>query len=111
MMPFTMNGTPAASTISRSSSTDLLPAGGVRFFRKGRPAASTSIATAKALASFTSAIFSRTVSMFHGFTVGMPRPPAFFTAAVAATITSGFVPSPVNAAMPCSAHADTRMSL
>ena len=38
MMPLRMNGLPfIIFTISFSSSTVLLPAGGVRFFRKGRP--------------------------------------------------------------------------
>ena len=51
--------------ISFSSSTVLLPAGGVRFFRKGRPAASMSMAMAKGSAAFTRSIFCRMVSRFQ----------------------------------------------
>ena len=57
MTPLTMKGLPAISTIWRSSSTVLLPAGGVMFFRKGRPAASMSMAMAKGSAAFTRSIF------------------------------------------------------
>ena len=111
MMPLRMKGLPAIRAISCSSSTVLLPAGGVRFFRKGRPAASMSMAMAKGSAAFTSSIFSRMVSMFQGLTVGTPQPPDFFSASAAPSITAGLVPSPVKAAMPFSAQADTRMSL
>ena len=86
--------------ISRSSATVLLPAGGSKFLRNGRPAASTSIATANAPESCMSSIFSRIVSIFHGFTVGMPVPFAFLMAFVAAIMTFASVPSPVKAAMP-----------
>ena len=111
IIPFTIKGTPAASTISRSSSTDLLPAGGLKFFKNGRPAASISMAAAKAPASLTSAIFSRIISTFHGFTVGIPSPPAFLIASVAATITLLSIPSPVKAAIPNSAQEETNISL
>ena len=57
MIPFRMNGFFAQAAISRSSSTVLLPAGGCKFFRKGRPAASMSMATAKGSAVATSSIF------------------------------------------------------
>lgn len=49
--------------------------------------------------------------MFHGFTVGIPSPPAFLIAFVAATMTLLSVPSPVKAAMPDAAQAETRISL
>ena len=51
------------------------------------------------------------VSMFHGFMVGIPAPSAFLIALVAATMTFGLVPSPVKAAIPFFAQADTRISL
>ena len=111
MMPLRIKGLPAAWDTSRSSATVLLPAGGVRFFRKGRPAASMSIATAMGSAAFTSASFSRISSMFQGFTVGTPQPWFFFSASAAASMTAGFVPSPVKAAIPAWAQAVTRMSL
>ena len=44
--------------------------------------------------------------MFHGFTVGIPSPPAFLIAFVAATMTLLSVPSPVKAAMPDAAQAE-----
>ena len=51
MTPLRMKGVPSSiSTISRSSATVLLPAGGWRFFRNGSPAASMSMATAKGFA-------------------------------------------------------------
>ena len=111
MMPLRMKGFSAFSAIWRSSSTVLLPAGGVRFFRKGRPAASISMAMAMGSAALTSAIFSSTSAMFQGFTVGTPQPWFFFSASAAASMTAGLVPSPVKAAIPASAQADTRMSL
>ena len=49
--------------------------------------------------------------MFQGFTVGTPQPWFFFSASAAASMTAGLVPSPVKAAIPASAQADTRMSL
>ena len=111
IIPFTMNGIPAALTISPSCSTVLLPAGGLRFLRNGSPAASISMATAKALLSFTIFILSATISLLHGFTVGTPAPPASLMAFVAATITLASIPSPVKAAMPFSAQAFTRILL
>ena len=111
MIPLRMKGLPAIAAISFNSSTVLLPAGGVRFFRKGRPAASMSMAMAKGSAAFTSSIFCRMVSMFQGFTVGTPQPPFFFRASAAASMTAGLVPSPVKAAIPAWAQAVTRMSL
>ena len=112
IMPLRMNGLPFISlTISFSSSTVLLPAGGVRFFRKGRPAASMSMATAMGSAAPTSSAFSRTRSIFQGLMVGTPQPWFFFSASAAAWITAGLVPSPVKAAMPAPAQAVTRMSL
>ena len=111
IIPFTINGTPASSATSRSSSTVLLPAGGSKFLRNGKPAASTSMATAKAFASCTSAIFSLMISRFHGFTVGIPSPCSLAIAFVAATMTLLSVPSPVKAAIPHSAQDDTRISL
>ena len=75
--------------------------------RKGRPAASTSMATAKQPLALACAIFSLMVSMFQGLMVGTPQPSAL----VAMVITSGFVPSPVKAAMPLSAQARTSTSL
>ena len=56
-------------------------------------------------------IFSATVTLSHGFTVGMPAPPLAAMAAVAPSMTLGFVPSPVNAAMPAAAQAATKISL
>ena len=100
MIPFKINGISAIFTISFNSSTDLLPAGGFRFCRKGSPAASISIATANAPLALTSSSFSRIVSISHGLMVGIPLPFAFRIAAVASIITFGSVPSPVNAAMP-----------
>ena len=44
------------------------------FFRKGRPAASTSIATAKQPLALACAIFSLMVSIFQGLIVGTPQP-------------------------------------
>ena len=111
MMPLAMKGFSAMSTIWRSSSTVLLPAGGVMFFRKGRPAASMSMAMAKGSAAFTRSIFCRMVSRFQGLTVGTPQPPFLAMAAAAPSMTAGSVPSPVKAAMPASAQAATRMSL
>ena len=112
MMPLRMKGAPSSiSTISRSSATVLLPAGGWRFFRKGSPAASMSMATAKGFAGLMRASFSRIVSIFQGLTVGTPRPLCFFRASAAASMTAGFVPSPVKAAMPAWAQAATKMSL
>ena len=69
------------------------------------------MAMAMGSAAFTSASFSSTNAMFQGFTVGTPQPWFFFSASAAASITAGLVPSPVKAAMPASAQADTRMSL
>jgi len=97
--------------IWRSSSTVLLPAGGVSPFRKGRPAASMSMATATGSAWRTASSLANTVSMFQGFTVGMPAPPEAAMACSAPSITAGLVPSPVKAAMPAWAQEDTRMSL
>ena len=109
--PLTMKGRSASFTISASSSTLLLPAGGVMFLRKGRPAASTSMATAKQPLALAWVIFSRMVSMFQGLMVGTPQPPAAPMALVAISITVGLVPSPVKAAMPFSAQARTSTSL
>ena len=81
------------------------------FFRKGRPAASMSMAMAKGSAALTRSSFSRMVSMFQGLMVGTPQPPAFCRAWAAPCITAGLVPSPVKAAMPAWAQAGTRMSL
>ena len=111
MMPLRMKGFSAFSAIWRSSSTVLLPAGGVRFFRKGRPAASMSMAMAMGSAALTSAIFSSTSAMFQGFTVGTPQPLFFFRASAAPSMTAGLMPSPVKAAIPAAAQAVTRMSL
>lgn len=58
MTPLMMNGTLASAIMPRSSSTVLLPAGGFRFFKNGRPAASMSMATANAPVARTRAIFS-----------------------------------------------------
>ena len=111
MMPFTMNGTPALRIISASSSSDLEPADVFSFFKKGRPAPSTSMAQAKAPLSFTQANFSCSVSGPQGFTVGMPRPPAFLMAPQAACITVASAPSPVMATMPSAAQPETSTSL
>ena len=111
MTPLTMKGRPASATISFSSATLLLPAGGVMFFRKGRPAASTSMATAKQPLALAWSILALTVSMFQGLMVGTPQPPAAPMAWVAMVMTSGLVPSPVKAAMPFSAQARTSTSL
>jgi len=109
--PFTINGVPAIFAIWRSSSTVLLPAGGSIFLRNGSPAASISIATARAFDSCTISIFPAITSRFHGFTVGIPIPSVFLIAFVAATITLLSTPSPVNAAIPYFAQEDTRISL
>ena len=81
------------------------------FLRNGSPAPSISIAQANAFELRTRASFSFIVSIFHGFTVGIPAPEEFFIAEHACSITIGYVPSPVNAAIPASAHADTRILL
>ena len=57
------------------------------------------------------AIFCATVALSHGLTVGMPAPPLAAMAAAAPSMTLGFVPSPVKAAMPAAAQAGTRMLL
>ena len=103
--------TPASRAISCSCSTVLLPAGGVRFCKKGKPAASMSMASAKQPDSRAIAIFFATVALSQGLTVGMPKPPLAAMAAVAPSITLGLVPSPVKAAMPAAAQAGTRMAL
>ena len=97
--------------ISRSSGTVLLPAGGVRFCRKGRPAASMSIAMATGSALRTCSSLAKTVSRSHGFTVGTPMPPAAEIAASAPSITAAFVPSPVKARTPDFAQDETSRSL
>ena len=81
------------------------------FLRKGRPAASTSIATAKQPLALACSILSLMVSMFQGLMVGTPQPSALPMALVAMVMTSGLVPSPVKAAMPLSAQARTSTSL
>ena len=111
MMPLRMKGFSAHSTICFSSSTVLLPAGGVMFFRKGNPAASMSMAMAKGLAVFTRSSFSFTVSRFQGLMVGTPQPWVRVMALAVPSMTAGSVPSPVKAAMPASAQAGTRMAL
>ncbi|KAF5050085.1 hypothetical protein DSECCO2_433150 [anaerobic digester metagenome] len=58
MMPLRIKGFFAHAAICFSSSTVLLPAGGCIFFRKGSPAASISMATAKGSAVLVSVIFS-----------------------------------------------------
>ena len=80
-------------------------------FRKGRPAASTSMATAKAPLSRTRASFSRMSSIFQGLTVGTPTPPTSRMALVAWTMTLASRPSPVKAAMPAWAQPLTRAAL
>ena len=70
-----------------------------------------SMAMAMGSAACTSASFSRISSMFQGFTVGTPQPWFFFNASAAASMTAGFVPSPVKAAIPAWAQAVTKMSL
>ena len=111
MIPFTINGARVDAAILCNSSTDFLPAGGVIFFKNGSPAASTSIATANAPESSTNLIFSLTVSKFQGFTVGIPMPADFLIASVAHFITSALTPSPVIAAIPALAQAETSTSL
>ena len=111
IMPLRMKGLPASSATSRSSATVLRPAGGVWFFRKGRPAASMSIATAKGAAALTSASFLRITSRFQGLMVGTPQPPLLRRAWAAPSMTAGLTPSPVKAAMPAEAQAGTRISL
>ena len=111
MIPLMMKGSPASLMMAFISSTDLLPAGGTKFFRKGSPAASTSMATAKAPDCFTSSIFSEIIWAFQGFTVGTPTPPQALMASVAPCITWGSIPSPVKAAMPASAHPGTSSAL
>ena len=111
MMPFKINGTPAARAISFNCSTVLLPAGGSRCCKNGRPAASMSMAMAKQPELRASAIFRATVALSHGLTVGMPAPPQAVMAAAAPSMTLWFVPSPVKAAMPAAAQAGTRILL
>ncbi len=111
MMPLSRKGFSAHWTMVFSSSTVLLPAGGLQFFRKGRPAASMSMAMAKGFAAWAAAIFSRMSSMFQGFTVGTPQPSCAPMAWRAEAMTEGSTPSPVKAAMPASRQAGTRMSL
>ena len=81
------------------------------FLRNGRPAASTSMATAKQPLSLACSILALMVSMFQGLMVGTPQPFAAPMALVAMVITSGLVPSPVKAVMPFSAQARTSTSL
>jgi len=111
MMPFKINGTPAAKAISFNCSTVLLPAGGSRCCKNGRPAASMSMAMAKQPELRASAIFRATVALSHGLTVGMPAPPQAVMAAAAPSMTLWSVPSPVKAAMPAAAQAGTRILL
>ena len=111
MMPLRMKGLLVRAAISFNSWTVLLPAGGVRFFRKGRPAASMSMAIARGLAGVTRSNFCLMTSMFQGLMVGIPQPSLFLRASAAASTMAGLVPSPVNAAMPAWAQADTKMSL
>ena len=106
-----IKGTPAYSMISRSSATVLDPAGGVRPFKKGRPAASMSMAKTFAPEALAASSLANRVSRSQGFTVGMPRPPFSPMALEAAANTPGSTPSPVKAAMPASTQAGTRMPL
>ena len=77
----------------------------------GSPAASMSIAIAGAPVLLASAIFSRTVAVSHGFTVGIPQPPAAAIVLVARCMIVASTPSPVNARMPAFFAAGMRMSL
>ena len=96
--------------ICRSSSTVLLPAGGVSPFRKGRPAASMSMATAKGSAERTRSILVCRVFTSQGLMVGTPWPPQAEMAFTAPSTTAGLVPSPVKAAMPAWAQEDKRLT-
>ena len=111
MMPLTRKGTPAYSMISRSSATVLEPAGGLSPFRKGRPAASISMANTRAPEALASSSLAKTVSRSQGLTVGMPLPPFWPMTLAAEENTAGLVPSPVKAAIPAWAQAGTRTSL
>ena len=59
IMPLTINGMGVFSMMACSSFSVFRPAGGTIPFKKGKPAASTSMATAKAPASLTISNFSR----------------------------------------------------
>ena len=111
MTPLMIKGTPAYSMTSRSSATVLDPAGGLRPFRKGRPAASMSMANTLAPEALAASSLAKRVSLSQGLTVGMPLPPLRPMALAAASKTAGSVPSPVKAAMPTWAQASTRISL
>ena len=100
MMPLMMNGILAYAVISRISSTVLLPALGFIFFRKGRPAPSTSIAAANMPFALATSSFSKTASLFHGFIVGTDIPPIAALSLTADFIMSGSTPSPVKAITP-----------
>ena len=73
-IPFTIKGTSISCTISFNSFTFFLPAGGTNPFKNGKPAASISMAIAKASASLASFNFSTTISLAHGLIVGTPIP-------------------------------------
>ena len=105
MMPLRIKGFRAYSATSRSSATVLLPAGGIRLRRKGRPAASMSMAMAMGSAVRASSSFCIRVSRSQGFTVGTPQPCWARMACVAPSITAGSTPSPVKATMPALAQA------
>ena len=57
-----------------SSATLFLPAGGILPCKKGSPAASTSIAIAKAFEAFANSNFLKHVSLSQGLIVGTPMP-------------------------------------
>ena len=111
IMPLMIKGTLAYSMTSRSSLTVLEPAGGLSPFRKGRPAASMSMANTRAPEALAASSLAKRVSRSQGFTVGIPFPSFAPMALAAAAKTPGSVPSPVKAAMPALAQAGTKMSL
>ena len=93
--PFTINRRTGHFPVAFRSSTDSPPAGGSIFFRNGRSAASTSIATAKHR---TSSQDPSSHESYPDSTASLsehPMPSANAIASVAASITFGFVPSPV----------------
>ena len=75
MIPLMIKGTLAYSMTSRSSATVLEPAGGLSPLRKGRPAASMSMANIWAPEALPWSSLAKRVSRSQGFTVGMPLPP------------------------------------
>jgi hypothetical protein len=69
------------------------------------------MAIAMGLAGCTRLNFCLITSIFQGLMVGIPQPSLFLRASAAASTMAGFVPSPVKAAIPALAQAETKISL